>query len=653
MISKDDEIKKLKKELKIAKRKYEKNNDEKLILANLLSNINSELEDSLRNEKRFIASVSHELRTPMTSILGYGELMADTQLSSRQKRYLESITQSSHYLLSLINDLLDVAKFADKRVELNPKVVELYDILNESTTLIQSKIAEGVKFNINIPPLEYKIKVDDKRLKQIVINLLSNAAKFTYSGHIDCSVASVIECSHLRNMLEVTLHIEDTGPGIPEGFVDKLFVPFASTDKTQGTGLGLFISQELAHLMGGEITYHAVEGGGSLFVVRILVEKSIKKEIGKKLINKEVLVCSPKSSFMDSVAMELQSIGMDSFHHYDISEGGIPKLLVDVLPYAQKYDSVIFDVDICGENTAHIAKMFTLINENIKLFAWMNDDTVVDITAFDMLISKPIAYQQFILEIEKFYSTNSKESQNNIDYSELKILIVEDVEINRIYEAEMLNNFFGITCDTASNGAIALDMAKNNKYDAIFMDMRMPVMNGQEATRKIREFDTITPIICMSANVYTEDKMEAQESGMNAFIEKPLEKVDIENQLLKLINHKFIYKNENLLSILVDTALIHLRKNFDEETAIHLFDIAMISIYDSLKSVHKHNEENNSLMLLDDFHALKGILSNLGLSELAEEANRLQFGAKEGKLEELKSLQEHLVTTLRQLLEYK
>jgi len=653
MITKDNEIKRLKRELKVAQKKYEKNNEEKLILANLLSNINSELEDSLRNEKRFIASVSHELRTPMTSILGYGELMADTPLSSKQKRYLESITQSSHYLLSLINDLLDVAKFADKRVELNPKVVELYDILNESTILIQSKIAEGVKFNINIPPLENKIKVDDKRLKQIVINLLSNAAKFTHSGEIGCSVASVVDCQHQRNLLEVTLHIEDTGPGIPEGFVDKLFVPFASTDKTQGTGLGLFISQELAHLMGGEITYHAVEGGGSLFVVRILVEKSIKKEIGKKLINKEVLVCSPRSSFMDSVAMELQSIGMDSFHHYDISQGGIPKLLIDILPYAKKYDSVIFDVDVCGENTAHIAKMFTLINENLKLFAWMNDDTVVDIMAFDMVISKPIAYQQFILEIEKFYSSSNKENHTHIDYSALKILIVEDVEINRIYEAEMLNNFFGIICDTASNGAIALEMAKNNHYDAIFMDMRMPVMNGQEATRKIREFDTITPIICMSANVYTEDKMEAQESGMNAFIEKPLERVDIENQLLKLINHKFVEKNERILSELVDTALIHLRKNFDEETAIHLFDIAMISIYDSLKSIKNHSEEKNLSMLIDDFHALKGILANLGLSELAEEADRLQMGAKNRKVEDYKSLQEHFITTLEQLLEYK
>jgi CheY-like chemotaxis protein/nitrogen-specific signal transduction histidine kinase len=647
---KKKEIKALQKELEIANKKYEKNNDEKLILASLLTNINRELEESLRNEKRFIASVSHELRTPMTSILGYGELMADTVLSSQQKRYLESITQSSHYLLSLINDLLDVAKFADKRVELNPKIVDLYDILYESSMLIRSKIAEGVEFDINIPTLEHKIKVDDTRLKQILINLLSNAAKFTKKGKIECFVDSITEYEN-SNKIEITIHIKDTGQGISKKNVTKLFLPFSSTDKTQGTGLGLFISKELANLMDGDIRYTPLEGGGSLFSLRIVVEKSIKKEIGKGLIGVNILMCSPKDSFVDSIAMELKSMGMDSFHHYGVVDGNFSVILMNLLAQAEYHDIVIFDADVCKENTPHIAKMFSLLNPKIKLFAWMNDDTFIDMNLFHKVISKPIAYQQFILEIENAYSKESQSESSKIDYSKLKILIVEDVEINRIYEAEMLNNFFGIVCDTALNGAIALAMVKNNHYDAIFMDMRMPIMNGQEATRKIREFDKEIPIICMSANVYKEDKLEAQEAGMDAFIEKPLEKVDIENQLLKLINHKFVRKNEKYISNLIEKALTHLESNFDTETSLNLFEIAMVSIHDSINSIQKEGRDNKKLV--DDFHCLKGILLNLGLPTLAEQASTLQLAVSKGMLNQEESTRESLISTLTQLLKYK
>ena len=646
------EIKRLKKELEIATRKYKKNNDEKLILTSLLTKVNHELEESLRNEKRFIASVSHELRTPMTSILGYGELMADTELSSQQKRYLRSITQSSHYLLSLINDLLDVAKFADKRVELSPKIVDLYDILHESSTLIRSKIADGVEFKVNIPTLEHKIKVDDKRLKQIIINLLSNSAKFTKNGKIECSVESIIECRNSKQM-EIFIHIKDTGLGISEDNAKKLFIPFSSTDKTQGTGLGLFISKELANLMNGDITYRPIDGGGSLFILRIIVEKSIRKEIGKGLIGTNILMCSPKNAFVDSIIMELKSMGMESFTHYDSAKKELSNIIIDILSMAKDYDIIIFDADTCKENTLDIAKMFTVLNPNIKLFAWMNDDTLVDTNIFDMVISKPIVYQQFISEIENFYTKESRIPSFKTDYSKLKILIVEDVEINRIYEAEMLNNFFDIKCDTAHNGAVALEMAENNYYDAIFMDMRMPVMSGQEATRKIREFDTVTPIICMSANVYKEDKLEAQEAGMNAFIEKPLEKVDIETQLLNLINHKFVKKDEKLMIEITDIALKHLKANFDETTAMSLFEIAMVSIGDSLNSIEKHKYEENLKCLIDDFHALKGVLLNLGLSELADQANTLQRSAKDETLTDNEAIQESLINTLTQLLEYK
>ena len=625
MKSKKKEIKRLKKELFRIQEKYERSNEEKLTLANVLAIINEELKESLHNEKRFIASVSHELRTPMTSIIGYGELMSDTDLNSKQKRYLQSITQSSHYLLSLVNDLLDVAKFKDKRVELTPKIVELNDILSECVMLMESKIGDGVKLKVNIPILDYKIKADDKRLKQIVLNLLSNAAKFTKSGTIDFYLDPIVQSSNKQ--LEITLHVVDTGPGIPDEVSKTLFDPFSSTDKTQGTGLGLFISQELADLMHGNITVTSKKGEGSHFVLKFFVEKSVKKELGKELIGVNILMCSPTNNFVTSIATELSRMSMQSFEHYDTQKEGLERLVSTILPKAKTYDMIIFDVDILQEEAVYLAKMFSVLNPNIKIVSYLDDDNNISSKDFNLTIHKPIGHQRFISKLENAYS-NKKRKKTKKDYTKLQILLVEDVELNRIYEVEMLKNFFGVTCDTAEDGSIALKKAKEKRYDVILMDMRMPVMDGLEATRKIRKFDKDVPIICMSANVYKEDKIAAEESGMNDFIEKPLERSDIENKLLKLINNDFCTSKMEETNY-KEIAYGFLRENFDEEMVKQLCISARESIRDNLVNINLHSNENQMGKLTDDFHRLKGIFLNLGLQKFAFEAGVLQKHAQE------------------------
>ncbi|HIP51655.1 MAG TPA: response regulator [Campylobacterales bacterium] len=180
----------------------------------------------------------------------------------------------------------------------------------------------------------------------------------------------------------------------------------------------------------------------------------------------------------------------------------------------------------------------------------------------------------------------------------------------RIYEVEMLKNFFGVMCDTAENGAIAVKKAKENEYDAILMDVRMPVMNGLIATRKIREFNQDVPIICMSANVYKEDKIAAEEAGMNDFIEKPLERIDIENKLVKLIEKGFgVYVKEkiNYKQIVKN----NLRENFDETIATQLCVAAMNSISEGLENINTHTKEKDLSSLTEEFHRLKGVVKLL------------------------------------------
>ena len=648
--------------------KYIKANEDKLTLSHLLTKVNAELEESLNNEKRFIASVSHELRTPLTAILGYSELLEDTALNNKQNRYLNNIVQSSDHLLALISDLLDVAKLEDNRIELSLKEFDLDDMLNECSNLIKSKINHDVNFLVDIPLLDYPIISDDKRLKQIFINLLSNAAKFTKKGSIRFYIKQMEEIED--NRLKIVVNVDDTGDGIPEEVKDTLFDPFQSTDKTQGTGLGLYISQQLARLMDGEIVVESKQGVGSSFSVTLVVEKSSKKEIGKKLNGANIMMFAEKDEFIDKVSKEFMLHGVN-FQNYSISNSDITSSLVQMVVSGRFYDIAVFDMDIFKNHTSHIAGTLKAINKDIKLIALVREDSDSHFEEFDQIIHKPLPYQRFIKEMETIYSSEFFDDSEEFDYSQLNILIVEDVEINREYEQEMLNNFFSITCDTANNGEEAVAKAKDNDYDAILMDMRMPVMDGLEATRTIRLFDTTTPIICMSANVYKEDKIAAQESGMNDFIEKPLSKKDIEDKLLKLVNHNLADPinvtpiEESTTSIsslqtyigngegLRKTAFKHLQENFNEEISNKLFNKALDSIREYIQRVDTNFANKDIQNLVEDFHIIKGVCSNIGLNDIANRAGELQKLSESGDFLSISDPKNRLLQDLKLLLNSK
>ena len=643
------------------KTRYKKVNRDRLSSAHLLTKVNEELEESLSNEKRFIASVSHELRTPLTGILGYSELLEDTQLDSRQKRYLYSIVQSSNHLLALVSDLLDVAKLGDNRIELSPKEIDFDEILNDCANLIQSKISSHINFKVDIPILEYKLKADDKRVKQIFINLLSNAAKFTTDGSIHFYIKEQKELKN--NRLKVVVNVDDTGDGIPEEIADTLFDPFQSTDKTQGTGLGLFISRQFAVMMGGDIIVESKAGEGSSFSVTLVFERCQKKEIGKTLNNTSIMMFHHRGKLIEELSKKFINLGVN-FQNHDISSEDITSALVHMVASGRFYNVAVFDIDMFSESTGSVAGTLKKVNPEIKLIALGDEENKNKcLKVFDKVLSKDIHYRRLVKEIEKLYADEFLKENQEIDYSNLEILIVEDVELNREYEKEMLNNFFSIKCDMAENGLVAVEKVKEKKYDAILMDMRMPVMNGLEATKEIRKFDTTIPIICMSANVYKEDKIAAEESGMNDFIEKPLERIDIESKLIAIINNKSqdkkIKKKNNLCSIstpisknknLKEIALSHLERSFNDKTAKKLFNKALESIQLYYKSIEKNFEKKDTKELVEDFHALKGVLSNLGLNDISKEAGTLQKLSEKMNFEAIITPKKNFIKNLKGLL---
>jgi len=506
----EDKVQQLDKELAELKIEYNKLERDRLTIYNLLYKVNKELDDALANKQTFISSMSHELRSPLTAVLGNASLLAQTDLSSDQDRYLGQLKESAEFLMSLLSDLLDVSKLKESKIELNVQETHLDKLLLNCANMVASKIEEGVQFFSSIPTLPYYIFADKKRLQQIFINILTNAAKFTKEGNI---TFSVLEINQIGQQLEVIVEVSDTGPGIPPEIRETLFEPFTSTDKEEGTGLGLYISHELATLMGGGIEVESEEGIGTTFRVTFLCEKS---------------------------SLKMRNFTTNSY---------VPK-------------------------------------EKVRK-----------------------------------------------DYSHLKVLIVEDIELNREFLKELFKVFFSIQVDVGENGMIGVEKAEVNHYDIIFMDMQMPIMGGLDASREIRKFNEDVIIVCMSANVYREDKHNAVEAGMNDFIEKPLEYIDIESRLAKLAPEAndigSNIKKENIqetakLNFLKEQAMKHFQDYFNEETSRNFIEMAEQGLKTNLENVEQNFASQNLEGLKKDFHAIKGIFANLGLMALSEKAGELQ-----------------------------
>ncbi len=530
--SMQEQINLLENQLKTLQENYTKLEKDKLTVYNLLYQVNKELDEALNNKQTFIASISHELRSPLTAILGYNELLNETLLTDEQKKYLQRLNESAKYLLSLLSDLLDVAKLKESKIELTLQEVDLDKMLINCANIVESRIPKGVEFIVDIPTVSYYVYADKKRMKQIFINLLINATKFTKQGQIIFSLYQINEIDN--NKLQIIVDVKDTGLGIPEKIKNRLFQPFQSTDSEEGTGLGLYISQELAHLMGGNITVNSQEGVGTDFRVTLYCKK---------------------------------------------------------------------------------------LNQKIKNL-----------------------------------QTNTYLPKATGNYAHLNVLIVEDILLNREYLKEMLKKFFNITADSAENGAIAVEKARKNDYDFILMDMRMPVMDGLEATKKIRLFNPTVPIVCMSANVYREDKYAAKQAGMNDFIEKPLEKSDIESKLLKLIPTQKIKKEtpKNIINTNIqEMALAYLMQYFDEPSSKNFLLIAQESLQSYMSSIPLHFAQKNTTALMDDFHAIKGVGSNLGLADMTQKAHKLQNHALHANLQKIEEEKKELLTALNEFLSFK
>ncbi|MDE6789457.1 MAG: response regulator [Ruminococcus sp.] len=505
--------------------------------------------------------MSHDIRTPMNAVIGFTSL-AVTHIDNKEQvqDYLGKILTSSNHLLSLINDVLDMSRIESGKVKIEEKEVSLPDIMHDLKTIVQADVkAKQLEFYIDTLDVVNETIICDKlRLNQVLLNILSNAMKYTKpGGMVSVRVIQTLEAQ--ENYASYEFRIKDTGIGMSPEFLKHVFEPFereqtATVSGIQGTGLGLAITKNIVDMMGGTITVESEEEKGSEFIVKFrfrVADIPVKSQRLEQLANLRALVVDDDVNTCISVSKMLSAIGM----HPDWTTLGKEALIRTefALEQNEPYSAYIIDLlmpDMNGiELVRRIRKVIGDITPIIILTAydWADIEEEAKEAGVTAFCSKPIFFSELREVLAAPYmEQESSEETPELRFDGRKILLVEDNELNQEIAQAILENV-GFVIDTADDGTVALQMMNEkpkDTYDLILMDVQMPVMNGYQATRAIRALDDPVkaeiPIVAMTANAFEEDRQEAIDSGMNGYVAKP---IDIE-KLMETLKDILISKYE-------------------------------------------------------------------------------------------------------------
>jgi len=522
----------------------------------LISNMINELQESKkladeanRTKTLFLSNMSHEIRTPLNSIVGFTKLLKSTKLDLEQSDFVSTVRKSSEDLISIVDDILDISKLESGKVEIEKSY---FNIIDEFENMIETYAKEASKkdidFSIWIDP-EFSsqlFKSDSGKIKQVLINLISNAIKFTpNNGNINISIEKV---GSKEDKATIKFTIQDTGIGISQEYKDKVFDAFTQVDNSSirqygGTGLGLTIATSLVRMLGGRLTLDSELGKGTTISFSLdMLHRIITKEFNYKAM--KIALYSPNEMHTKNSDKHLENY-LSSFR--DISVNKFKTFVECQDAKANSFDALYIHYDdIDKKELKRLVARYSSDNQIVLITKLKNRDNILDIAPiFSQIIYEPISFSKIENSIE-ILSENKKDTItiNQYSFHGLKALVVEDNLINAKMIIRLLKDI-GISSDNATDGKEGIEMYKNSHYDIVFMDIQMPIMNGVDATKAIIKYELEnqlphTPIIAVTTNALNGDRERYLETGMDEYIAKP---IDL-NKFITVLK-QFYTTNEN------------------------------------------------------------------------------------------------------------
>jgi len=518
-----------------------------------LEEVKQMAERASKSKSEFLSNMSHDIRTPMNAIVGMTSIaLTNINNTERVQDCLKKIVLSSRHLLGLINDVLDMSKIESGKMNLNVELVSLREVMDSIVTIVQPQIKEKQqKFNVFIYDIvSENVLCDGVRLNQILLNLLSNAIKYTpEKGSIEVTLHEQ-KSPKGDEYVRILLQVKDNGIGMSEEFQQHIFDAFTRDDnkrihKIEGTGLGMAITKYIVDAMGGEIKVNSRLGAGSEFYVTLDFKRVDEQEKNMMLPDFTMLVVDDDRQLCESTTASLRSIGIRA--EWTLDGESAVEIVKQHHARHNDYHIILLDWKLPGMDGIKTAR------ELRKQLG--NDVPILLISAYDCseiedeakeagvngFLSKPLFRSTLYYGLKPYTEASAEpavEEKTDIDFSGKRILLAEDNDLNWEIANELLQGL-GLKLDWAENGQICVDMFKQSPigyYDAVLMDIRMPVKNGYEAADIIRSMerpDASLPIIAMTADAFYEDIQNCLDHGMNAHVAKPIDIKEISRILSK------------------------------------------------------------------------------------------------------------------------
>jgi signal transduction histidine kinase/DNA-binding response OmpR family regulator len=621
-------------------------------------------------KSRFLATMSHEIRTPMNGVLGMAQILEATKLDEDQRECLDVILQSGHSLLNIINDILDFSKLDAERMELERIPFDLekvtHDVLQIQLTKAREKALELI---LDYPPeLPRHFQGDPGRLRQILLNLISNALKFTEHGYVLVEVRGESESAgQIGTTYPLTLSVIDTGIGIEKAHVAGLFDAFTQADeaitrKYGGTGLGLSISHRLSELMGGHITVESTPGSGSAFRVwlPLPISEAPAPAVLGSLANTAVLAVDDQPDNRQILQRLLLHLGAKPLV-LEQATAVLPALKAAVRA-RQAFQIAILDHQMPLVDGLELGRRIrlepTLAGLRLMVLsssAEQGDGERFRQAGFDAYLNKPFMrdtlgkmLQSLVHPAPTAHLMTRHSVQEAIKATErepqlsARVLLVEDVPANQKVALSMLKRM-GIEADVANNGQQALQCWQAKPYQLIFMDCRMPVMDGYQASREIRRQPggEQVPIIALTANATPQDRQRCLDAGMNDIVFKPFQIKDLsralQHWLEPAVGNAATTKgngngngNGNMIAMAAPTidphAFAAMREQLGEDFP-ELLEAVFISCEDIVQRLEQYPGDLTTEELTRQAHSLKSASANIGAARISRMAAELETGS--------------------------